>query len=282
MSNFRGRAPSGLINRETGNYAYLGENGELIVDGSHCLSDNGENLLAVDPTDKGLTLNRSSMADFVKSVVPEAEVNIDLATDSDVDGLFIWFTGDIMSVEAKKLIDLTRLSRFKELMDQSVDGKLSRLKLDLVQVVSVLPEISAAEEGVLYLVPAKASGEYDLYAKETVDGTAKFVKNSSLSISGDLGDFLLKADADAKFISTASVAGDTITLSRPDGSTVVITVNNVEHATKADQDGNGAVIADTYETKADAQAHVQTAEATYQKAADITLATTEDVNALFA
>ena len=134
----------------------------------------------------------------------------------------------------------------------------------------------------LYLVPAKASGEYDLYAKETVDGTAKFVKNSSLSISGDLGDFLLKADADAKFISTASVTDGTITLSRPDGSTVVITVNNVEHATKADQDGNGAVIADTYETKADAQAHVQTAEATYQKAADITLATTEDVNALFA
>lgn len=85
MSTFRGRAPSGLITRETGNYAYLGENGEIIVDGPHCLSDNGENLLAVDPTDKGITLNRSSMADFVKSV---AEVNIDLATDSDVDGLF--------------------------------------------------------------------------------------------------------------------------------------------------------------------------------------------------
>ena len=89
MSTFRGRAPSGLINRETGNYAYLGENGEIIVDGPHCLSDNGENLLAVDPTDKGLTLNSSSMADVVTSVVPEAEVNIDLATDSDVDGLFI-------------------------------------------------------------------------------------------------------------------------------------------------------------------------------------------------
>ena len=88
MSACRGLAPAGLISRETGNYAYLGENGEIIVDGSHCLSDNGENLLAVDPTDKGLTLNRSSMADFVKSVVPEAEVNIDLATDSDVDGLF--------------------------------------------------------------------------------------------------------------------------------------------------------------------------------------------------
>ena len=86
MSNFRGRAPSGLINRETGNYAYLGENGEIIVDGSHCLSDNGENLLAVDPTDKGITLNRSSMTDFVKSVAPD--VNIILATGSDVDGRF--------------------------------------------------------------------------------------------------------------------------------------------------------------------------------------------------
>ena len=85
MTNFRGRAPSGLISRETGNYAYLGENGEIIVDGSHCLSDNGENLLAVDPTDKGITLNRSSMTDFVKSV---ADANINLATDSDVDGLF--------------------------------------------------------------------------------------------------------------------------------------------------------------------------------------------------
>lgn len=89
MSTFRGRAPSGLINRETGNYAWIGENGEIIVDGSHCLSDNGENLLAVDPTDKGLTLNRSSMTDLIKSVAPEIEVNIDLATDSDVDGLFI-------------------------------------------------------------------------------------------------------------------------------------------------------------------------------------------------
>ena len=69
MSNFRGRAPSGLISRETGNYAWVGENGEIIVDGPHCLSDNGENLLAVDPTDKGITLNRSSMTDFVKSVV---------------------------------------------------------------------------------------------------------------------------------------------------------------------------------------------------------------------
>ena len=86
MSNFHGRAPSGLINRETGNYAYLGENGEIIVDGPHCLSDNGENLLAVDPTDKGITLTRSSMTDFVKSVAPETD--IDLATDSDVDGLF--------------------------------------------------------------------------------------------------------------------------------------------------------------------------------------------------
>lgn len=87
MSTFRGRAPSGLITRETGNYAWIGENGEIIVDGPHCLSDNGENLLAVDPVDKGITLNCSSMTDFVKSVVPGAD--IDLATDSDIDGLFI-------------------------------------------------------------------------------------------------------------------------------------------------------------------------------------------------
>lgn len=187
-----------------------------------------------------------------------------------------------MSVEAKKLIDLTRLSRFKELMDQSVDGKLSKLKIDLIQVVSVLPAIEDAEEGVLYLVPAKNAGEYDLYAKETVDGVAKFVKNSSLSISGDLDGFLLKADAEKKYISTASVADGTITLSRPDGSTVVITVNNVAHATKADQDGNGAVIANTYATKAALTTHVNTAEATYQKAADITLAETADIDALFA
>ena len=59
-----------------------------------------------------------------------------------------------MSVEFKNLIDLTRLSRFKELMDQSVDGKLSKLKIDLVQPVSELPAIEDAEEGVLYLVPA--------------------------------------------------------------------------------------------------------------------------------
>ena len=185
-----------------------------------------------------------------------------------------------MNIE--KIITLDGLRTFKEQMDQSVDGKLSKLKIDLIQPVSALPEISEAEEGVLYLVPTGTIGEYDLYAKEVVDGNPKFVKNSSLSISGDLDGFLLKADADKKYISTATSENGTITLSRPDGSTVVITVNNVERATKADQDGHGAVIADTYETKADAQAHVQTAEATYQKAADITLATTEDVNALFA
>ena len=68
MSNFRGRAPSGLISRETGNYAWVGENGEIIVDGSHCLSDNGENLLAVDPTDKGLSLNRSAVVGLIKEI----------------------------------------------------------------------------------------------------------------------------------------------------------------------------------------------------------------------
>ena len=89
MSNFRGRAPSGLINRETGNYAYLGENGEIIVDGSHCLSDDGEDRLAGDPTGKGITLNRSTMTGLIKDEVASSSVNIDLATDSDVDGLFI-------------------------------------------------------------------------------------------------------------------------------------------------------------------------------------------------
>ena len=68
MPNFRGRAPSGLITRETGNYAWVGENGEIIVDGSHCLSDNGENLLAVDPTDKGLSLNRSAVVGLIKEI----------------------------------------------------------------------------------------------------------------------------------------------------------------------------------------------------------------------
>ena len=88
MSTFRGRAPSGLISRETGNYAWIGENGEIIVDGPHCLSDNGENMLAVDPTDKGITLNRSSVTDLIKATAPGADVKIDLATDSDIDGLF--------------------------------------------------------------------------------------------------------------------------------------------------------------------------------------------------
>ena len=88
MSTFRGRAPSGLITRETGNYAWVGENGEIIVDGPHCLSDNGENLLAVDPTDKGITLNRSSVIDLFKATAPGADINIELATDSDIDGLF--------------------------------------------------------------------------------------------------------------------------------------------------------------------------------------------------
>ena len=77
-----------------------------------------------------------------------------------------------MSVELKKLINIPLLSRFKAQMDQLVDGKLSMLKIDLVQPVSELPAIEDAEEGVLYLVPAKGDGEYDFYAKESVDGVA--------------------------------------------------------------------------------------------------------------
>ena len=53
-------------------------------------------------------------------------------------------------------------------------------------------------------------------------------------------------------------------------------------AASAAKDGAGNVIADTYETKAAANAHAAAAEATYQKAADITLAETADIDALFA
>ena len=53
-------------------------------------------------------------------------------------------------------------------------------------------------------------------------------------------------------------------------------------AASAAKDGAGNVITDTYETKADAQAHADLAEATYQKAADITLAEAADIDALFA
>ena len=63
-------------------------------------------------------------------------------------------------------------------------------------------------------------------------------------------------------------------------STIIGSVSG--SAASAAKDGNGNNIADTYETKADAQAHADLAEATYQKAADITLAETADIDALFA
>ena len=95
MSAFRGRAPSGLITRETGNYAYLGENGEIIVDGSHCLSDNGENLLAVDPTDKGLSLNRSAVVGLIKEIAGtggggsgSCSCSATVADRADIEALF--------------------------------------------------------------------------------------------------------------------------------------------------------------------------------------------------
>ena len=91
MTNFRGRAPSGLINRETGNYAYLGENGEIIVDGSHCLSDNGENLLAVDPTDKGLSLGRSTVVGLIKEIAGAgggSSCSVTVADRAAIDALF--------------------------------------------------------------------------------------------------------------------------------------------------------------------------------------------------
>ena len=91
MTNFRGRAPSGLISRETGNYAWIGENGEIIVDGSHCLSDNGENLLAVDPTDKGLSLDRSTVVGLIKEIAGtggDGSCSVTVADRAAIDALF--------------------------------------------------------------------------------------------------------------------------------------------------------------------------------------------------
>lgn len=187
-----------------------------------------------------------------------------------------------MSVVTNKLIDLGRLSKFKELMDGSVDSKLAALKVKISQIVSSVPTVDTAEEGVLYWVPAKGDGEYEMRAKENVDGTPTMVRNSSISISGDLEGFLTKEDANATYFNGVTVADATVTLSRPDGSTVPVTVDNVASAGKATNDGNGNSIVDTYETKADAKAHADTAEATYQKAADITLAEDSDITALFA
>ena len=187
-----------------------------------------------------------------------------------------------MSVVTNKLIDLGRLSKFKELMDGSVDSKLAALKVKISQVVSSVPTVDTAEEGVLYWVPAKGDGEYEIWAKENVDGTPTMVRNSSISVSGDLDGLLTKEDAKATYFNGVTVADATVTLSRPDGSTVPVTVDNVASAGKATNDGNGNSIVDTYETKADAKAHADTAEATYQKAADITLAEDSDITALFA
>lgn len=187
-----------------------------------------------------------------------------------------------MSVVTNKLIDLGRLSKFKELMDGSVDSKLAALKVKISQIVSSVPTVDTAEEGVLYWVPAKGDGEYEIWAKENVDGTPTMVRNSSISISGDLDGLLTKDEAKATYFNGVTVADATVTLSRPDGSTVPVTVDNVASAGKATNDGNGNSIVDTYETKADAKAHADTAEATYQKAADITLAEDSDITALFA
>lgn len=187
-----------------------------------------------------------------------------------------------MSVVTNKLIDLGRLSKFKELMDGSVDSKLAALKVKISQIVSSVPTVDTAEEGVLYWVPAKGDGEYEIWAKEIVNGTPTMIKNSSISISGDLEGLLTKEDAKATYFNGVTVADATVTLSRPDGSTVPVTVDNVASAGKATNDGNGNSIVDTYETKADAKAHADTAEATYQKAADITLAEDSDITALFA
>lgn len=187
-----------------------------------------------------------------------------------------------MSVVTNKLIDLGRLSKFKELMDGSIDSKLAALKVKISQIVPSVPTVDTAEEGVLYWVPAKGDGEYEIWAKENVDGTPTMVRNSSISISGDLEGLLTKEDAKATYFNGVTVTDATVTLSRPDGSTVPVTVDNVASAGKATNDGNGNSIVDTYETKADAKAHADTAEATYQKAADITLAEDSDITALFA
>lgn len=187
-----------------------------------------------------------------------------------------------MSVVTNKLIDLGRLSKFKELMDGSVDSKLAALKVKISQIVSSVPTVDTAEEGVLYWVPAKGDGEYEIWAKENVNGTPTMVRNSSISISGDLEGLLTKEEAKATYFNGVTVADATVTLSRPDGSTVPVTVDNVASAGKATNDGNGNSIVDTYETKADAKAHADAAEATYQKAADITLAEDSDITALFA
>ena len=170
-----------------------------------------------------------------------------------------------MSVVTNKLIDLGRLSKFKELMDGSVDSKLAALKVKISQIASSVPTVDTAEEGVLYWVPAEnKNNEYEIWAKEDVDGTPTMVRNSSITISGDLDGFLTKENAEATYFNGVTVDDATVTLSRPDGSTVPVTVDNVASAGKATNDGDGNNIADTY-----------------QKAADITLAEDSDITALF-
>ena len=69
----------------------------------------------------------------------------------------------------------------------------------------------------------------------------------------DLSNYPTNADV-AKAVVSTTYSGGTITFIHKDGTKSTATIGDTSHATKADQDGEGNVITDTYYKKSDASA----------------------------
>ncbi len=77
----------------------------------------------------------------------------------------------------------------------------------------------------------------------TLDNLERFATNCKAT-------FATKAD-ETSFITGVTGANDTLTVSKKDGTSATLTINNVANATKATQDADGNVITETYATKDD-------------------------------
>lgn len=109
-----------------------------------------------------------------------------------------------------KYLDLAGLTYFKgklktatdQVITTAINEALSQFKVDIVTVVSTLPE--TGEEGKLYLVP-QADGTYLTYTWEGDE--FKLIGGGSITV--DLSNYYTKTEADTTFIKTADLVAIT-------------------------------------------------------------------------
>lgn len=149
---------------------------------------------------------------------------------------------------------LTHTHKLEDITDYKVDAALSSTSANPVQNKAIKAEFQAVQDELDSL--AEQLGTTDLSGLETKsDAAAKLTEAKSYTDSEvakvTSGTIVVKEAEHADSATTATTATNANHATTADSATSATTATS---ATKATQDGNGNVIASTYETKADADA----------------------------